>query len=251
MNLKIHPLHLGTLTSFDKSLFTFLRNHGIKLDVPCLAWLILGGESPILVDTGPCDPGFAARYHRPMTKTAEQEIDAALGRFGLRPADLRLIIYTHLHWDHCFNGEKFPGATFFIQKAELNYAVAPLPTDWRTYGIGRPGVPPPWMKVFGQMKVLEGDGPVAPGVRVLLLPGHTPGSQGVVVETNDGPWVIAGDTVPLYETMEGEPGLKPLPSSIYQNLFDYWSSLKKLEAFGKKVLPGHDAGVLVQDRYPT
>lgn len=197
--LSIYPLDLGTITGFDKSLFTLRQNQGVKMDVPCLAWVIKGGEKIILVDTGPCDPQWAARYHRPMTKSPAQETKQALAAIGIEAAQIELVILTHLHWDHCFNLEHFPAATFHVQKRELEYAVHPLPADQSAYEAGIPGVVPSWRAVADRIVALEGDQELCPGVSVLLLPGHTPGSQGIVVQTADGPWMIAGDTVPLYE----------------------------------------------------
>lgn len=39
----------------------------------------------------------------------------------------------------------------------------------------------------------------APGVRLITLPGHSPGSQGVLVDTEKGKCLIAGD---LFNSME-------------------------------------------------
>ena len=251
MDFEIFPLDLGTLVSFDQSIFTLLRNQGVKIDVPCLGWMILGEGKKILVDTGPPEPDWARRYHRPIRKEPSQEIQAALGKLGLSPSDIDMVIFTHLHWDHCFNLEHFPKAAFFVQKEELKYAVSPLPSDRRTYAVGIAGAQPPWMKVFGQMIPLDGDQEILPGVRVIHLPGHTPGIQGVAVETSEGPWVIAGDTVPLYENWQGDHLLDHIPGGVFQNLFDYFSSLKKLEPFGNRILPSHDPQVLQHKRYPV
>jgi len=40
---------------------------------------------------------------------------------------------------------------------------------------------------------------------VIPLPGHTPGSIGVVVDTKKGPYVIAGDAAGRYGNLEGIP----------------------------------------------
>ncbi len=248
--LFIYPLDLGTLLSIDKSIFTLVRNQGVKLDAPCLSWVLLGGEKRVLVDTGPCNPDWASRYHRPLKKAPSQEIDNALGKIGLSPQQIDLVIFTHLHWDHSFNLEYFSRATFLVQREELRYAIAPLPSDKKPYEVGISGVEPPWMKVFGQIIPLDEDQEILPGIRVIHLPGHTPGSQGVVVETYEGPWIIAGDTVPLYENWEGDETLEHIPSGVYQNLYNSFSSLKKLEPFGTKILPGHDEKVLEHTRYP-
>jgi len=248
--LSIYPLNLGTLAGMDKSFFTIRQNQGIKIDVPCLAWVISGGGKTILVDSGPSDPNWAIKYHRPLIKESSQEIEKALGKIGLLTTDIDLVIFTHLHWDHCFNLECFPEVKFIVQKKELEYAVNPLPTDRVQYEVGMPGIQPPWMKVFGQMKAVDGDQDIIPGVRVISLPGHTPGLQGVVVETAEGPWVIAGDTVPLYENWDKDDAAKRIPGGIYQNLFHYDSTLKRLGSFGNNILPGHDPKVTEHSVFP-
>ncbi|MCK4792857.1 MAG: N-acyl homoserine lactonase family protein [Desulfobacteraceae bacterium] len=250
-NLSIHPLDLGTLVDFEKSVFTLLHNQGVKIDAPCLAWVILGAEKKILVDTGPCNPDWASRFHRTLKKAPTQEIDVALGKLGLSPLDIDFVIFTHLHWDHCFNLDYFPRATFLVQKKELEYAVDPLPfPDKKAYGVGIPEAQPPWMQVFGRIITLDGDQEILQGIQVIHLPGHTPGFQGVVVETEEGPWAIAGDTVPLYENWEGNDTVDHLPGGVYQSLDDYYSSLKKLERYGDKILSGHDEKVLKHTSYP-
>jgi len=249
-DLLIYPLNLGTLVSIDKSVFTLLRNQGSKIDAPILAWAILGGTKNILVDTGPCDMDWASRYHRPIKKESSQEIVNALKKIGLSPNDVDLVILTHLHWDHCFNLEYFPNATFFVQREELKYAVDPLPMDKRPYEIGIPEIQPPWMKIFGKIIVTGKEDEIIPGVRVMHLPGHTPGMQGVVVNTSAGEWIIAGDNVPLYDNWEGDNALKHIPSPVYQNMYDYNISLNRIDSFGNNVLPGHDYKVLKNETYP-
>jgi glyoxylase-like metal-dependent hydrolase (beta-lactamase superfamily II) len=107
------------------------------------------------------------------------------------------------------------------------------------------------MKVFGQIIPLDGDQQVLPGIRVIHLPGHTPGSQGVVVETSEATWVIAGDNVPLYESWGGDNSLDHIPSGVYQNLYDSYASLRKLDEFGDRTLPSHDKKVFEHKKYPV
>ncbi len=83
------------------------------------------------------------------------------------------------------------------------------------------------------------------------LPGRTPGFQGVAVETEEGPWAIAGDTIPLSENWGKDADSPKIPGGIYQNLFDYYSTLDKLKCFGGRILPGHDASILEHDQYPV
>lgn len=249
--LAIHPLDLGTMKGIDKSIFTLHQNQGIKIDVPCLSYVIVGGGKNILVDTGPCGAEWAASYHRDLIKEPSQEMPNALGKLGLEPGQIDIIVLTHLHWDHCFNLEYFPDATIVVQQRELKYAIAPLPADCVAYEAGIPDVQPPWMHIYGRIMGVDGDVELIPGVEVILIPGHTPGFQGVKVETGKGQWVIAGDTVPIYENWEKEGDAPITPGGIYQDLFSYYRTLEKLKSFGNRLLPGHDERVLKQTQYPS
>jgi N-acyl homoserine lactone hydrolase len=79
---------------------------------------------------------------------------------------------------------------------------------------------------------------------VVSLPGHTPGSQGVLVETDAGPFLLAGDTVDTYENWEGNSQVEHIPSGIHTDLFQYFDSFRKIEHLGCEVIPSHDAAVL-------
>lgn len=249
--LKIHPLDLGTLVDMEKSIFTIRQNQGIKMNAPCLGWAILGGGKNILVDSGPCDPESALKYFkRPLVKKPNQELEGALKKVGLRPDDIDIVIFTHLHWDHCFNLEKLTKAIFIVQKKELLYAVNPLPPDQVAYQVGIAGIQPAWMSVFGRIQTVEGDAEVVPGVRIVFLPGHTPGSQGVVIETAKESWAIVGDTVPLYENWDKDNTGMRIAGGIYQNLYDYFDTIEKLGTYRDRILPGHEMKVLAKRVYP-
>jgi glyoxylase-like metal-dependent hydrolase (beta-lactamase superfamily II) len=240
---------MGRILDFDLSLLTARHNMGMRLDVPCLAWLILGGARPVLVDTGPPDQEFCARYHRPTEQNPGEKLPALLGALGVDPASIETVVWTHLHWDHCFNAECLPRARFFVQEAELRYAVVPLPVDRPAYEALTPGLTPPWMACYHRMAVVRGDVELMPGIQLLHTPGHTPGSQSVAVETGRGLWLIAGDTVPTYANWH--TGGEKLPSGLAQDLYVYYNTLDKLKKLGSDILPGHDAKVLEHKVYPV
>src|SRR3972149_878825 len=74
-----------------------------------------------------------------MAPPPEQRPLAALARLGIRPEDIDIVINTHLHWDHCYNNHLFPRATIYAQRAELQYAIAPLPLH--TWALAGDNVP--------------------------------------------------------------------------------------------------------------
>ncbi len=236
--MKITPLHVGDIFR-DKSSFTCARNQGVKLTLPVLCWLIDTGAMKIIVDTGTNAPEETAEHHKPLSRSREQELPTLLHSLGVEPGEIKLVILTHLHWDHCYNNDLFPKAEFMVQRTELRYAVAPLPLHSHAYD---------WPPVVGtRYTVLDGDKNLGNGISVITTPGHTPGFQSVLVEGPQKRVLIASDTIPLFENWQQNP---PLPSGVYNNLEEYYSTFDKIRRLNTDmVLPGHDAGVLEQREY--
>lgn len=246
----IRPVCYGEYPEFEKSALTYNRNAGQKIRVPFLGWLLQSGDESILVDTGPGDLEWAAEWHAPMRRTPDQFPDAALRALGVDAARLKLVVLSHLHWDHCYGLECFPAARFVVQAEELRSAVDPLPTQRVPYEVGMPGVRPPWMAVFDRLQVVRGDLELVPGIQLLLLPGHTAGIQGVLVETAAGRHLIASDAVPLYENM-GAGGGEIIPAGIHTDVSQWLRSFDRMRSLADVILPSHDVEVLKQAVYPA
>jgi glyoxylase-like metal-dependent hydrolase (beta-lactamase superfamily II) len=113
-----------------------------------------------------------------------------LARLGFTPADIDLVIDTHLHADHCAgntmygaNGElvpTFPNAEYVVQRREYQDAMRPNERTRATY-IAANFQP---LVESGQMRLLDGDTDLAPGVHGLVTRGHTPGHMSVRFESN-------------------------------------------------------------------
>jgi N-acyl homoserine lactone hydrolase len=133
--------------------------------------LIEHPEGRVLVDTGMID--------------STPELDAEWGvRFdaSLIPRDVACVINTHLHFDHCGGNRLFAGTPIHVQRVELEAARA---VDYTILT---------WVEFEGATYVdHDGEAVIVPGVRVLPTPGHTPGHQSVLVDTDDGLVVLAGD----------------------------------------------------------
>lgn len=95
-----------------------------------------------------------------------------------------VVVNTHLHFDHCGGNRLFPGIPIHVQRTELEQARGNA-----EYTI------PEWVDAPGVTYVpVDGDVELLPGIRLLAAPGHSAGSQIVVVDEEDGTTVIAGDT---------------------------------------------------------
>lgn len=131
-------------------------------------------DGQVLIDTGMTElhPSGAELQPR-LRPLSEQDIDLAA---------IDIVVNTHLHGDHCGGNHLFAGKPIYVQRRELD--------DARSGGIyirewvDAPGV---------QFVPVDGEHELLPGLRLLPTPGHTPGSQVVVVETEGRPIVIGGD----------------------------------------------------------
>ena len=111
------------------------------------------------------------------------------------PREVALVVNTHLHFDHCGGNRLFPGIPIHVQRRELEAAREP------DYTI------PEWVEFEGATYVeLDGEAEIVPGVRVLPTPGHTPGHQSVLVDTDDGLVVVAGDVAYRWEDFDAAAG---------------------------------------------
>lgn len=246
----IRPLCFAEFPAFDMAILTYNRHFGEKITAPITGWLLQSGDDTILVDTGPSAPEIARQWHPGIRQDAHQVPVNVLRSAGVAPESLSLVVLSHLHWDHCYNLECFPNARFLVQAEELRAAVDPITTQRVTYEVGIPGLRPPWLEVFDRFTVLRGDADIAPGLRALLLPGHTPGLQGVLVETVRGRHLIASDSAPLAANV-GDAGSDPIPPGIHIDVASCLRSLERMRREADVILPSHDPAVFDHPVYPA
>jgi len=249
-NWTIEPLCFGEFPTVEKSGFTFFRDQGTKISSAAISFLLRSGELKVLVDTGPVDPTEEHHpSHTPLRRTDEQTPQAALAAAGLAPEDLDLIVLTHLHYDHAHNLEAFPSATYVVQAEEARAAADPISAQKSMYEFAIPGVIPPWMRVTDRLRYVHGDTQLLPGLRLLHLPGHTPGMQGVLIDTAAGQYVLASDLVSLYENLGTDSAPWSVPG-IHTDVYACERSLERLRALDATILPSHDWKVLEHKIYP-
>ena len=230
----------------DLSAFTYLMNFGKTIDIATYAWYIEGAERKILVDTGTTVDLFRARFGPEEYLEAVQPIEKGLGRFGLTPEDIDIVILTHLHWDHVGLGFKFGKAKFIVQKAELDYAYDPHPMISHIY------IKDTFKKL--DFELVEGDLEIIEGVKVLLTPGHAPGGQSVAVNTEGGIVIIPGicSVVDNFNvpTAVREQGHEVITPGIHLNAPQVYDSALRVKRMGDIILPLHDISFLHKDRIP-
>ncbi|MBN1285665.1 MAG: MBL fold metallo-hydrolase [Anaerolineae bacterium] len=121
-----------------------------------------------------------------------------LAGLDVAPADVDIVVLTHLHADHCGwstlvrGGEiapTFPNAAYLVQR--LEYADACFPNE-RTRATYLPENFKP-LEAAGQLRLLMGDAPVVEGVRCAVTRGHTRSHQSVVFESAGEYGLFTGD----------------------------------------------------------
>ena len=141
-------------------------------------------DARVLVDTGMTElrPEVADMDPR-LVPLSEQAFDLA---------GIDVVVNTHLHFDHCGGNQLFSGRPVYVQRAELDDALSQDDYTIREW-VEAPGMQ--YVPVDGTLELL-------PGIRLVPTPGHTRGSQVVVVETGGRAVVVAGDTAVFYEELD-------------------------------------------------
>ena len=151
---------------------------------------------PVLFDTG---VGVGHKELDALFAPVNHPIEDALAEVGVALSDVRMVINSHLHFDHCGNNRLFPGIPLVVQESEYRAARQPGYTipEW----IDFPGAE--WRPIDGEVSLL-------PGIRVLPTPGHTAGHQSLLVTRAEGIDVIAGQAVYDSDELDAEASIEPL-----------------------------------------
>ncbi len=205
-----------------------VRNR-IPLALRCL--LVEAPNALVLIDTG-IGNKESEKFHDiygVMNRGEPTRLEDAIRDVGFEPADVDIVLNTHLHFDHAGGNTlrdpagavrpSFPGARYVVQRGELDFASSPNERIQASY-LAKNLAP---VTEAGLWDLLEGDGEVTEGVRVMLTPGHTPFHQSILIES-DGetacyladvcptsahlplPWIMGYDLEPLV-TLESKRGL--------------------------------------------
>lgn len=155
-------------------------------------------------------------------------VDALASR-GLTPADIDMVVLTHAHWDHVQNIDVFAHAPVCLHPRERRYSDGPHPNDWAT---------PAWTgAILERMQIreiAEGD-ELIPGVGVVDLPGHSPGSIGLAVQDSHGLSLVSGDAV-----HSARVALSRQSPLVFWSAGEARASIDRAVAMADVIYPGHD-----------
>ncbi len=207
-------------------LITLLEGFGFNSDQGivgfCSVHLVRAGGKTILFDT--------AHVGRRLV------LQAALAQHGVRESDIDHIVMSHAHWDHVQNIDLFENADLLLHPDERRYAHRPHKNDWAT---------PAWtgaaIETVRITEVREGD-ELAPGVKVVDVPGHSPGSIALAVQTDEGLACLTGDALHFAEV-----ALTKKNPLIFWNDEQASASVEKLLRIADVIYPGHDLPFRLND----
>lgn len=206
MSAEIELLFTGLPAEADKFLF----------GTSTVALVRAAGEL-IIFDTGP----YA---YRPI-------LQGRLRRAGVDPATVTKVVLSHLHWDNAANADLFANADILVHQRELDAADRTSERDW--------AIPEYTGRAMRRLRLqpVVGEIELASGIRILELPGHTPGSIGLMV----GNSLLAGDAVgSAKEAVAGKI------TSCAGSAQDAAASLAKALDASEIIYPGHDRPFLVE-----
>jgi glyoxylase-like metal-dependent hydrolase (beta-lactamase superfamily II) len=198
-DIKLYALDCGHASFKDAGLFSDTGEYDGKpreLVDPC--YLIRHPKGTLLWDTGLGDP-LAANpggvdnngIHLSVPKTLESQLAA----LGLKADDITYVAFSHFHFDHTGNANLFMHSTWILNSLELEAVLGPKPP----FGADKAPISG-YSKVHTQM--IDGDYDVFGdgSVRILKMPGHTPGHQSLIVRLpHSGAVMLSGD---LYHTLQ-------------------------------------------------
>src|SRR5688572_3165909 len=206
-------------------------------------------EDPItLIDTGP------------KTKEAIEALREGMRQARLRVSDVRRIVLTHAHEDHCGLArslrDEAQDAELFVHNWETGHRIGRLEYEEHRALLTHAGVPS--NEIEAMRRMYEGMRRYADSfedheyselrdeeelefangsLRIVHTPGHTPGSCSFVREADRT--VIAGDCILKRITPNPVLSLDPVdPSKRFPSLAEYLVSLARLRAFAPTLVHG-------------
>lgn len=244
---KIHPIVMGTKT-FDKGMMTYQHDYGKPYTIPIYCWYIEGGDKKILVDTGEMAP-MQTRDREEGIGGKIYKFEEGLARWGLKPDDIDIVIHTHLHNDHCENDDKCKNATFYAHEKELERIHNTHPLDFRYNEDFILDV-----EKNGQIKTIQGDTEILPGIRVMHTPAHTEGGLTVIIDTEKGKAAITGFCI-IMENFNPPPKIKAMemeviPPGTHVNVYEAYDIVLKVRDIADILLPLHEPKFASIDTIP-
>lgn len=160
--------------------------------IPLTVVILKIGSRTIMIDSG-----SGSGQWQPSAGDLPANMKAA----GIDPAEIDTILISHFHPDHIYglmergtNRLLYPDADIVVSATEYRWWTAPgrvesLPEARKPLGTRIQATFPTWRNV----RLVEGEADVAPGVRLVPAPGHTPGHSAFLVGSGREQLMISND----------------------------------------------------------
>jgi len=202
---KLYRLDCGRSIANDESIWTPGENQGHSIEFSSTCWLVKRGNQWLLWDTGvpeatANDPNGWSTLPKLILYHLDKTLTGQLAEIGLKLPDVTYVAISHTHGDHIGNVTLFPDAEILIQRTEYEWihgGNGPNENVNQLMALARRlmGNPRNLRLTDGDLDVF-GDG----SVTLVSTPGHTPGSQSLLVHLrNSGFIILSGDVVHLEE----------------------------------------------------
>jgi glyoxylase-like metal-dependent hydrolase (beta-lactamase superfamily II) len=174
------------------------------VSIPFTVLVIKTGGKTIM-----CDSGTGGQVQPTAGKLA-----ANMKAAGIDPAKIETILISHCHPDHIFglmekdtNKPVYPNAELIISDVEYKFWTDPAVIDRlpeARKGLARriQAVFPTWKNI----RQVEGEPEVAPGIRFVSSPGHTPGHRAFHLSSGSNQLMISNDTAYVPALVVANPG---------------------------------------------
>jgi glyoxylase-like metal-dependent hydrolase (beta-lactamase superfamily II) len=272
-SLKVHALQAGLQqldggamfgvvpkTLWERKIPADDRNR-IPLGMRCL--LVEHPDGLVLIDTGAGNKESQKFYdiygieNSAIGGVGPTQLESALGQARFAPADVTLVINSHLHFDHAGGnthaGESgapvasFPNARYVVRRGELDWAHRANERTSASYFAHNYDP----LQAAGRLELVDADVEILSGLSLRHTPGHTPYHQGILIESEGErmfyladlapttahiplPWIMGYDVEPLV-TLESKRRLWAEASSErWTMVFEHDAA----HAFGRIVRDG-------------
>jgi glyoxylase-like metal-dependent hydrolase (beta-lactamase superfamily II) len=226
---RLYRLDCGRSVANDESVWTPGQNAGRTIAFSSTCWLIKHGNDWLLWDTGVPEsalnnPQGWSTLPKLIVYHLDRSLTDQLADIGLKPGDVTVVAVSHTHGDHIGNMGLFPNATVVMQKAEydwINSGTGPNDNVNQLIALARKllGTPKNLKLIDGNSDVF-GDG----SVTLVSTPGHTPGSQSLLVHLRTSGFIIlSGDVAHSEENFQ-----KDIVPSLNTNKADSVASMEKI-----------------------
>ena len=228
--MRIYALHCGGDVS-DIGVFDPLDERaGTALYNPYFMYAITHPAGTVLFDSG-AHPALRTDARARLGDAAdtfdarlepEHTVPGCLATIGMTPADVAVVVQSHLHFDHAGGLDQLTHAPVYVQRKELAHAYDPSDDQRDIYVREDFDVGCDWREVDGDLD-LYGDGLI----RIIATPGHTPGHQSLLVRLPGQTVFLLADAAYLVDKMR----MRRLPMVLTspEEMLATWDRLEAIE----------------------